>query len=77
MNRPNGISIDCHFDQPDHDFNRDFRLIVIEQITKKNLTKEQMRTILLRREDFWTLKLNTLAPNGFNDRLNFPGELSN
>ena len=74
VKRTDGISIDRHFDQPDHDFNRDFRLIVIEQITKKNLTKEQMRTILLKREDFWTLKLNTLAPNGFNDRLNFPGE---
>ena len=67
VKRADGISIDRHFDQPDHDFNCDFRVIIIEQITKKNLTKEQMRMILLKREDFWTLKLNTLAPNGYND----------
>jgi hypothetical protein len=75
VKRADGISIDRHFDQPDHDFDRDFQMIVIEQITKKNLTKEQIRSILLKREDFWTLKLNTLSPNGYNDRLNFPGNV--
>ena len=74
VRRPDGLAIDRHFDQPDHDFNRDFRLILIEEITKRNLTKEQMRELLLRREDFWMLKLDTLAPNGFNDKLNFPAE---
>ena len=69
-----GLAIDRHFDQQDHDFNRDFRLILIEEISKRNLTKEQMRELLLRREDFWMLKLDTLAPNGFNDKLNFPAE---
>ena len=74
VGRPDGISIDRHFNEPDHDFNRDFRLIIIEEISKKNLTKEQMRDLLLRREDFWILKLGTLEPNGFNDKLNFPTE---
>ena len=35
---------------------------------------EQMRNLLLRREDFWILKLGTLYPGGFNDKLNFPAE---
>ena len=74
VKRPDGISIDKHFDDPEHDFNRDFRVIVIEEITKKDLTDEQMRNLLLRREDFWICKLGTLHPEGFNDKLNFPGE---
>ena len=74
VRRPDAIAIDKHFNQEGHDFNRDFRLIVIEEVTKKNLTKEQMRNILLRREDFWILKLKTLEPQGLNDKLNFPAK---
>ena len=74
VHRPDAIAVDKHFCQPGHDFNRDFRIIVIEEVTKKNLTKEQMREILLRREDFWILKLRTLEPLGFNKKLNFPFE---
>ena len=72
VKRPDSIAIDRHFDQPDHDFNRDFRIIVIEEVSKRNLTKEQMRNLLLRCEDFWITKLGTLHPGGFNDKLNFP-----
>ena len=72
VNRPDAISIDRHFSEEGHDFNRDFRIIVIEEISKKNLTKEQTRDLLLRREDFWILKLGTLEPHGFNEKLNFP-----
>lgn len=72
--REDSIGIDRHFLLPGHDFDRDFRLIVIEEISNKNLTKEQTRMALLRREDFWIKKLDTLEPNGFNDRLNFPNE---
>ena len=74
VNRPDSISIDRHFQEPGHDFNRDFSLIIIEGITKKNLTKEQMRELLQKREDFWILKLGTLEPRGFNDKLNYPAE---
>ena len=74
VRRPDGISIDKHFDDPEHDFNRDFRVIVIEEITKKDLSDEQMRDLLLHREDFWIRKLGTLHPEGFKDKLNFPGE---
>ena len=75
VTRPDSITIDRHFNQKDHDFNRDFRVIVIEEITKKNLTKDQMRDLLLHREDFWINKLKTLEPNGFNEKLNFPETL--
>ena len=76
VNRPDSIAIDRHFNQPGHDFNRDFRIIVIEEVTKKNMTKDQMRELLLRREDFWILKLGTLQPRGFNDKLNYPSEVT-
>ena len=52
VKRTEGIPIDRHFDQTDLDLNRDFQIIIIEQIRKKNLTKEQRPTILLKREDF-------------------------
>ena len=74
VHRPDAIAIDRHFSQEGHDFNWDFRIIVIEEITKKNLTKEQMRDILLCREHFWIKKLRTLEPMGFNKKLNFPVE---
>ena len=72
VGRPDSIAIDRHFAQPGHDFNKDFRIIVIEEVSSKNLTKEQTRNLLLKREDFWITKLDTLHPRGFNDRLNFP-----
>ena len=74
VNRPDSIAIDRHFSEPGHDFNCDFRIIVIEEVSKRNMTKEQMRNLLLRREDFWIVKLGTLHPGGFNDKLNFPND---
>ena len=70
--RSDSIGIDKHFLEPGHNFDRDFRMIVIEEISSRNMTKEQTRQTLLRREDFWIKQLDTLEPNGFNDRLNFP-----
>ena len=70
--RADSIGIDKHFLEPGHNFDRDFRMIVIEEISSRNMTKEQTRQTLLRREDFWIKQLETLEPNGFNDRLNFP-----
>ena len=72
MMQKDSIGIDNHFLEPGHQFDRDFRMIVIEEISQRNMTKEQTRLTLLRREDFWIKQLNTLEPNGFNDRLNFP-----
>ena len=66
------IPIDKHFLLPGHSFDRDFKVIIIEAIGDLSMTKEKIRETLLRREDFWILKLNTLQPNGFNVNLNFP-----
>ena len=72
--RTDSIPVDKHFLEPGHDFNRDFKLIIIEAMGNPNMTNEQVRETLLRREDFWIKKLNTLEPHGFNERLNFPTE---
>ena len=55
--------------------NRDFRVIVIEEITRKNLTRDQMCNLLHHREDFWITKLKIVEPNSFNEKLNFPDTL--
>ena len=68
------IPVDKHFLEPGHDFDRDFKLIVIEEIGSQKLMKEQIRNTLLKREDFWIQKLTMLEPHGFNERLNFPNE---
>ena len=50
-------------------------MIVIEELEhQKTMTKEQIRTALLRREDFWIKQLGTLEPRGFNDKLNYPSQ---
>ena len=72
--KTDSIGIDKHFLEPGHVFDRDFKLIVIEEIAQRNMTKEQIRHTLLKREDFWISKLGTLEPQGFNDRLNFPAQ---
>ena len=76
VHRADALAIDRHFAASDHDFNRDFKIIVIEEITSKHLSKEQIRNTLLRREDFWITKLKTLEPAGFNDKVNFPAKVS-
>lgn len=68
------IPVDKHFLLPDHNFDRDFKLILIESIGDVNMTKDQIRETLLRREDFWIRKLGTLEPHGFNVGLNHPNE---
>ena len=66
-----GLTFDKHFDQEGHDFDHHARFILIEQIkNQNNLTKLENRRILEQREDFWILKLKTLAPFGLNAGLN-------
>ena len=59
-----------HFQDPNHDFQRDAKFTLIEKITKNCMSKEQLREILKKRENFWILKLNTLHPAGLNQELN-------
>ena len=65
------LAVDIHFGQPGHNFERDARFTIIEKIKKSNLQNEELTNLLLRREDFWMVKLQTIEPNGFNQGLNF------
>ena len=66
------LAVDTHFGQPGHIFERDAKFTIIEKIETSNLEKEEITNLLLRREDFWMKKLQTIQPNGFNQGLNFP-----
>ena len=68
------IPVKTDYIQLGHNFDRDTKFTLIEQIRRSDLTKEQMTELLLRREDFWMLKLQTLVPNGFNVELNYPNK---
>ena len=66
------LPVDKHFGENGHNFLKHARIILIEQIKDKTKTKEEMRSILEKREDFWMKALNTLQPDGFNQSLNHP-----
>ena len=70
--RKDSILIDRHFQEQDHNFDQHFKITIIEKIDKLNMDIESKKELLLKREDFWIRKLGTLAPNGFNEELNFP-----
>ena len=53
-----------------HDFNRDAKFTIIEEIKDTSKTQGEKRSILLRRENFWIKKLKTLTPLGLNQGLN-------
>ena len=59
-----------HFQNSNHNFQRDAKFTLIEQITKSFTTTEQLRLLLKKRENFWILKLKTLYPDGLNQELN-------
>ena len=69
VNRPNGIAFDKHFLLPGHNFNDHARFTLIEQL-KVNKSPLENRRRLEQREDYWMLRLKTLAPYGLNDHLN-------
>ena len=66
------LAVDTHFLQPGHHFDRDAKFTIIEKITKTDLSGSELTSLLQRREDFWMLRLGTIAENGFNTALNFP-----
>ena len=70
--KENSIPVDKHFGQPGHNFTKHARITLIEQMRNTNKSKEEIRNILERREDFWIIKLDSMHPNGFNQSLNFP-----
>ena len=70
--RKDSILIDRHFQEQDHNFDQHFKITIIEKIDNLDMDIESKKELLLKREDFWIRKLGTLAPNGFNEELNFP-----
>ena len=67
--RTNKLAVDTHFLQQGHNFERDAKFTIIEKITK-SFSPTETTKLLLRRENFWMEKLNTIEPYGFNKGLN-------
>ena len=60
-----------HFKIHGHNFMKHAKFTLIEQLTEiSNVSKGTLRLWLKRREDFWIIKLETLAPKGLNQELN-------
>ena len=60
-----------HFNDNNHDFNYDAKFTIIEQLKNTlNKSNQEIRDIILQRENFWIRKLKTLKPNGLNQELN-------
>ena len=54
-----------------HNFMKHAKFTLIEQLTEiSNVSKDTLRLRLKRQEDFWIIKLQTLAPKGLNQELN-------
>ena len=54
-----------------HNFMKHAKFTLIEQLTEiSNVSKDTLRLQLKRREDFWIIKVETLAPKGLNQELN-------
>ena len=47
---------------PDHDFSRDVKFTLIEQIGKTSETDLERQTIFFQRENFWITTLRALTP---------------
>ena len=54
---------------PNHEFEKDLSITIIEQLKSGNLNTAQKKEVLKNREKFWQAKLKTLAPHGLNARL--------
>ena len=60
-----------HFKMHGHNFMKHAKFTLIEQLMEiSNVSKDTLRLRLKRREDFWIIKLETLAPKGLNQELN-------
>ena len=59
-----------YFQNSNHNFQRDAKFTLIEQITKSFSTTEKLRLLLKKQENFWILKLKTLYPDSLNQELN-------
>ena len=54
-----------------HNFMNHAKFTLIEELTEiSNVSEDNLRPRLKRREDFWIIKLETHAPKGLNQELN-------
>ena len=71
VNNPKAISACSHFKIHGHNFMKHAKFTLIGQLTKiSNVSKDTLRLRLKLREDFWIIKLETIAPKGLNQELN-------
>ena len=69
--KPDTIPACRHFsDNNDHDFNKDAKFTLIEQIHDRTRSLKQKQHTILQRENFWITELRTLSPHGLNQELN-------
>ena len=71
VNNPKAIPACNHFKIHGHNFMKHAKFTLIKQLMEiSNVSKDIIRPRLKRREDFWIIKLKTLAPKGLNQELN-------
>ena len=54
-----------HFNEPNHNLQEHSEFTLCEQI-RQQMTIEETRKLLKKRENFWILKLETLCQDGLN-----------
>ena len=70
--KQNSLQADRHFRLLRHNFNKNAKFTLIEQLNDTNLNKELLKYRLKKRVDFWIKKFTALQTHGFNAELNFP-----
>ena len=71
VNNPKATPACNHFKIYGHNFMKHAKFTLIEELTEiSNVSKDTVKLRLKRREDFWIIKLETLAPKGLNQELN-------
>lgn len=59
-----------HFSEVGHKI-YDFKFVILETIQARRYRYEDMYKILLQREVYWILRLNTLFPSGLNQSIDY------
>ena len=71
VNDPKAITACNHFKMHGDKFMKHANFNLLEQLTEiSNVNKDTLRLWLKRREDFWIMKPETVAPKGLNQELN-------
>ena len=55
-----------HFQQESHNFKKHAKFTIIDQLTNSSKRKKTFTQRLIKKENFWILKLDTPYPKGFN-----------